>query len=412
MPAVAHNKQKCRFCGKHIEVLLDCGKLPFANRYSSSQPEKIDVWPRLFGCCTSCGLAQLVNPAPEELLAARVNWLRFNEPESHLDKLARDLLGTLSSRITVASLSAKDTSLVQRLATAGWQEIWRVQPQDLELDGQQFAGIATVQHRIARCATFAPPLADVLVARHMLEHVHALPQWFAAVRRFIRPDGWLLLEVPACEVELEQCDYARLWEEHTQYFTQPSLEAVTRASGFEPVWTGRIHTGHETVLVLLTRQATGHFDLAALPSVADEYSRAQTFAARFTETRNRVRSVVSIYRRKGNVALMGVGHLGLSFAHMMGISSDIGLLLDDCPEKQGQYIDGFISPIRSSEHLLDNGVSLCLFAVNPTVENRIAARYSAFTNAGGTFASVFPASARHLLNTAPLRTWITPGQIL
>lgn len=381
----------CRLCGAAVPVLLDLGELPFANRFAST-PAVDAVWPRRFGACPACGLAQLVGPAPAALLRPRVGWLRAKEPEGHLDALAARLLA--EGGATVAGVSAKDDSLLERLAGGDRALAWRLDPQRHLGLGAGAAGVESVQEALAAggLATWPPP-ADVVVARHILEHAHDPGALLAALAALCAPGGRLLIEVPACEPELDSCDYARLWEEHAQYFTAATLEACLRRASWSPVWSERCRQGGEELLVVLARRQEVAPPAPATPG--PELTRAQRFAAAFPAVRSGVQARVAERRRRGPVALLGAGHLGFTWSNAMGVGAAIDLLLDDQAEKQGCHLPGLRPAVAPGTALAGSGCALCLLAVPPDIEERVIARHPGQDPA--IFRSIFPASARHLL---------------
>ena len=53
-------------------------------------------------------------------------------------------------------------------------------------------------------------------------------------------------------------------------------------------------------------------------------------------------------------------------------------------------------PIAASSILLEQPIALCLLGLNPLAEDKVVEKNAAFAARGGTFASIFPASARAL----------------
>ena len=386
---------KCRACRSEADILLDCGPQPFANRYEPTPSERPATWPKRFGFCPRCGLVQALDPADVRLLECAVDWLQFNEPEEHLATLAARLASPLPASASIGGLSAKDASLVSALHQKGARTRWLLTPAMLGL-GSRNPGLARIQNAIA--AGGAGPLEPVtlLVARHIWEHVHDLPRFAWEVHRLLEDNGRLFVEVPACEPELRAGDYARLWEEHTQHFTETSLANVFRLLGFVPEWVTRAQTKQEEVLLALFRKDAGTPDSALLTGVGPDQALAREYAAGFMPRRRAVQEHVAYFQRTGSIAMLGAGHLGFTFLHLMGIADRVACLFDDNPHKQGLFMGGISAPIRPSAGLAESGASLCLVGVNPTAEAALVGRQEAFLASGGVFASIFPSSCRYI----------------
>ena len=56
---------------------------------------------------------------------------------------------------------------------------------------------------------------------------------------------------------------------------------------------------------------------------------------RYAAIARRIRSRVNACKGSGSVALLGVGHLGVTFTHLMGLAGHIGKLWDDHPASRG-----------------------------------------------------------------------------
>ena len=88
--------KECIGCGADTaKKLIDLGPQPPSNRYLSGTRGSCDTHPIEFGICTTCGLAQLFNPMPPDVVRSRFEWISYNEPEGHLD----DLVEILAAKI-------------------------------------------------------------------------------------------------------------------------------------------------------------------------------------------------------------------------------------------------------------------------------------------------------------------------
>jgi len=56
------------------------------------------------------------------------------------------------------------------------------------------------------------------------------------------------------------------------------------------------------------------------------------------------------------------------------------------------FMPGSHLPIYETKALLERDIKLCLLSVNAETEDRVIQKNHAFTQAGGTFHSIFPAS--------------------
>ena len=91
--------------------------------------------------------------------------------------------------------------------------------------------------------------------------------------------------------------------------------------------------------------------------------------------------------------MFGAGHLAVTYLTLFGVADLIDCVIDDNPNKRGMYMPGSRLPVVGSDVLNERNFALCLLGLNPLGEAGILQRHARFGERGGTFASIFPASA-------------------
>src|SRR5687767_8948993 len=110
--------ERCRICSRaEVRDRLDFGPQAIRNRFLRRSAECEYTHPLAVGCCRACGTVQLADPPPVAELRPRFDWVRYNEPERHLDEVARALaqLPGITPRSVFAGLTYKDDSTLARL---------------------------------------------------------------------------------------------------------------------------------------------------------------------------------------------------------------------------------------------------------------------------------------------------------
>src|SRR5262245_2960045 len=78
----------CRLCGNRLAgATLDLGDLPPCNRFEAT-PAPLEMRRLAVAGCGHCGLVQLTDCPPLDFTRPRVPWIRYNEPDAHLDDVA------------------------------------------------------------------------------------------------------------------------------------------------------------------------------------------------------------------------------------------------------------------------------------------------------------------------------------
>jgi len=394
----------CRSCGKPLHpATLDFGAQPLANRFLLDRSERQFTHPLALGVCTSCGLVQIIDPPLASEVAPRFSWIMYNEPEGHLDQLT-DLIvamGMKSSPKTVAGVSYKDDTTLERLSNRGIEHVWRVTPAELGLNAAKVE-IETVQERITpvTCEKIVNQRGqvDILMVRHVLEHAHQIDTFLAGLKLLVKPDGMLIFEVPDCSSVLAKKDYSTVWEEHLLYFTPSNLQNCLEFNGFEVVRIENYPYPLENSLIAFVRPCgEGEERFHTKVDNSGGVDLALDYLNSFPFMKERYRQYFAEYRTSGKkIVLLGAGHLACAFVNLFELQEYIECILDDDPNRQGMFMPGSGLPIKPTNTLDDREIGLCLFSLNPLNEKKVMAQHEAFRSRGGVFKSIFPASCNSL----------------
>jgi hypothetical protein len=401
---------ECKICRqKGVEHWLDFGLQPLTNRFLLSAHDSEFEHPLALGVCHRCGTVQLRDRVPTTEMRPRFDWITYNEPESHLDDASRTICGLpgISSNSTIAGLTYKDDSTLQRLNKLGFQKTWRADAQiDLEVDSR-FGGIESVQERLSvataeRLASrYGKP--DVLLLRHVLEHSHDIHQTVACLKALVAPSGYIVFEMPDARRALERLDYSTVWEEHIFYFSPATLRHFLEQSGFEVAFLESYFYTLENSLVAIAKSAEVESRSAgSFPELPEELDRAERFIREFANEKHRNRKLLdSLRRTHGRIAFLGAGHLSAAFICLYGLQDVVDLVVDDNPKKQGLFMPGSRLPILPSSALIERGIKVCLMGVRPEIEDAVRTKNQPFLDRGGRLVSIFPDSRYSLYTEEP-----------
>lgn len=384
------------------ELLIDLGLQPVSNRFMPADSRAVaPCFPLQLRVNPDSGLIHLGKSFPVEELKPRYDWLTCFEPEDHLDDLAERL--TKLPHITQASVfgaySFKDDTTLRRLERLGYTKNWRIDPvQDLGIS-DACANVETYQCALtpARAVEIRERrgAADVLIVRHVVEHSYDLPAFIEAIRRMVKPGGYIVWELPDCERALAAGDCTTVWEEHIFYFTSFTFRQLLLDAGFSIVHYESVPYPLENSLVAIVQEAPdGNNSASADPrAVAEEVARAQSFAQALARRRHTVREKLEALRReRGPIAMFGAGHLSVAFLSLMQVADLISCVVDDNPHKKGLQMPIGGLKIVGSEALYAGGISVCLLGLNPQNQPKVVAKQQRFIEQGGIFASIFPGS--------------------
>jgi C-methyltransferase C-terminal domain/Putative zinc binding domain/Methyltransferase domain len=394
----------CMVCGADAVVQhLDLGEHPVATFFLTNQTAPEVTHPIRLGQCEACGTIQLMQPVPHTALVAPYDWIVSREPEEHLDQAVAKLMALpgITTASVIAGLSYKDDTTLDRFRPFGFDAIWRVDLRDDLGATHPNANIETVQKLTTPASMHAVAArrgqADILVVRHIIEHAEDLQAFIQGCAALVKPGGYIMVECPDCSRNLDLADAAMAWEEHSIYFTPATFENVLSTAGFETVFLDNYPLPFENCLVMVARKTGEPGPLFVSEAAKAERGWLMHYAARHAPITAALRARLEHVRaEEGPIAIFGAGHLACAFVLFHGLADLIDCVVDDTAQKQGLFLPGARLPILPSRALVERGVKLCLFAVSPNSEDKIAGFNAAFTDAGGRFASILAASKRSI----------------
>ena len=381
----------CIICKNEVEEIMNLGMQPVCNKFLKSKDERENKYPLIMGLCKKCGLVQLINPFPAEELQPKYEWVTYTEPEEHLDNVA-DILAKLSST-SICGISFKDDSLLERMKKHGSKTMRLDLQNDLGVDN---GGVETVQRMLdtskARSIVKQNGKFDIVIARHILEHAYDLKEFIAALKELAKEDGYIMFEVPDCTKPFEERDYSTVWEEHLVYFTPETFRNCFAYYGLEVERFELYHYPLENSLVAIVKNKNVNPKFPYEGALAKENNRTLGFSKEFVETKNKVNTFFSDFKKNGKITVFGAGHTACTLINIFELEDYIDYVIDDNANKQELLMPGSHIPIRSSSVLLGNDIKLSVFSLNPRVEGKIIAKNEEFVKKGGKFLSFCPIS--------------------
>ena len=380
-----------------VKLLIDLGMQPISNRYLNHLDEKEKLFSLKLGQCQITGLIQLINPVPHEELVPRYDWVTYFEPENHLDNLVSRIyeLYINKKNQVIGGISFKDDSTLKRFETLGFKT-WRIDPKlDLKLGDN--AGVESIQaalnHKNGEGISKRNGKTDLLVIRHIWEHVYDQATFAEVLKEIIADEGYMIFEVPDCSNLIENFDYTMPWEEHLYYYTPMTFRQSLQDQGFELIDMEVVPYPYENSLVALVRKQTINFVKYEIEKKELDKSLkyGDCYARDYINQRKKVLKILSEIKMNKQIVLFGAGHTAGAFINHFSLEDFIEAVIDDNLNKQGLFMPKSRIPIRDSKTLYNN-YPLCLLSVNPIHEDNIILKHKMFIQEGGEIRSICPLS--------------------
>lgn len=197
--------------------------------------------------------------------------------------------------------------------------------------------------------------ADLIVCRHVLEHIEDPDAFLAQVRRAVgEQQSVVFFEVPNALWTLRRGGIWDVIYEHCSYYSPSSLAHLFRRHGFRVLAVNEVFGGQFLTIEATPaggeqaadaagdnghtpdgRAAIGAEDLLAL--TADARAFAANYAAKRDEWRARLHALAAAGQRG---VVWGAGSKGVTFLNATGAGEEIVAVVDINPRKQGKYVAG------------------------------------------------------------------------
>jgi len=215
-------------------------------------------------------------------------------------------------------------------------------------------------------------VADVIICRHVIEHIGSPLGMLETIRRALvnSPHAQVFFETPDVEWILKNQVVWDFFYEHCSYFSAPSIRLAFEKSGFlvNDVKTifGNQYFWVEACPTMETK----------LPSIKNVDSLTE-LAQKFSEANVKL---LSLWKEKlveihahGNIAIWGAGAKGVTFANLFDPKQElISCIIDINPQKQNKFLPGTGHPIIGYRELIQKNIRSVVI-LNPNYRQEIEA---------------------------------------
>ena len=397
----------CRSCGHtKLKSILSLGRTPLANALITenqlTEPEA--TYPLELVFCPTCSLVQITETvSPETLFREYVYFSSFSDTMlQHAENLSSALISSknLDATSLVVEVASNDGYLLRFYQRKG-VPVLGVEPATNIAAVAEQRGIPTV------CDFFNDDLAsrlagegfkaDVIHANNVLAHVSDLNGFVRGLRRMLKEDGLIVVEVPYVKDMIDRCEFDTVYHEHLCYFSLTALNALFARNGLSVQkvelvaihgGTLRIYAGHETtpeesVTRLLSEEKEwGVNDLAF-------YSG---FGARVEQLRHELVALLRQLKTEDKrIAVYGASAKGSTLLNYCCVGAEtLDYVVDRSTVKQGLYTPGTHLKIYAPEKLLEDAPDYVLL-LTWNFASEILEQQAEYRNRGGRFIVPVPA---------------------
>jgi len=381
----------------------DLGEHPVYHHFLKSIDQVGTQHPLVLSQDQTSGMIQIRNPFPIDELIPKFSWLTETEAKDYMGPWVEKIKGLpgITSESKIVGLTQRDAPMVRLLEEQGFTNVSCISRAELGIHDDS-PGVERSQQALSslldKQVLDKYKNADVLLVNRILHHVNERKGFFQNIQSLIKPEGYLLFEVPDCTIGLDDLDYTLIYEQHVIYFTEETFQYYLASQGIKILDYEMFHRPVEASLIAIAKMDS-HAPRPMKPEILTrELERFHHYQHQFAQQKSKLRAYLEDYnQREGKVALFGAGHYGVTFLHLFELNGLVDFVSDDNPNKKDLYMPGSLIPIFPSDRLIEREIKLCMLSVSPLNEEKIIVNNPQYVEAGGNFVSVFPASSRALV---------------
>ena len=375
--------QKCRFCSSKIYSVIDFGKMPIANHFTSEMTSQEYVFNLSASICPHCYLFQLDNQPDPELMFHE-NYPFFTGLSSAMTKHFKEMVesslvevGKQHKDIQVMEIGCNDGTLLANLVKSGIRhlgidpsanvvEVARSKGVNAQVD---FFGLETAKKIGLQDGEF-----DLIIAANVVCHIPDIKDFAQGVDHLLARDGRFIFEEPYAGDVLSKTSYDQFYDEHVYIFSCVSVSAIFEQFNLELIDASHQDTHGGSMRYTLARKGVREVKDDAFRQLAWEEANGLKdvnayldFAQNCEARKREFVTLLSGLKSEGKtVAGYAATSKSTTVLNYCGIDASlIQYISDSTPMKQGTFTPGTQIPVVTPEELRERKPDyIVLFAWN------------------------------------------------
>lgn len=388
----------CRLCNKKsVELFFDFGSQPIVHNLLKNQDDHLDTFTFRVGVCQNCGFMQLLDCIPAVVLYDNYFTISSWKNQPHVPRLIWliETILDINKDSSIFEIGCNDGSFLQSLSDSRYSKLFGIEPTKNSYNIAKSKGFEVINDFFtsenAKDIANESGKFELIISRQVLEHIESLNDFLEGIRKVLKDDGYLLLEIPDSSVNIDFLDYA-FWEEHVNYFTLNTLEYLLAKNGFSIIHSETLLFSGKALIVFAKKEKYLSDKINGY-KVKFELARINTFKEKWSKFKNTFKKELD--KRKSsreNVAVYGCGARSSTIVNFLEISEYITCYVDDQKEKQNYHVPGSLLPVYPSIELIEKNINHVLLGVNAENEKEVI-HSNKFNEKQITYESLLPPSA-------------------
>lgn len=215
-----------------------------------------------------------------------------------------------------------------------------------------------VRPRYFTRSEFPPQSIDLIVMRHLIEHLPDPASVLNGCATIMAKDGLLLIETPHIEHTLDNLVIGNFYHQHLHYFSRFSLEIILKRAGLAIV----AHARKDFRQFVLARVGKRPNTMSAPLGYADRLrADLRRYHAHVLDLRNSLNAWLN--ETNARIAIYGASSTATGIIHLGSIPTErLAYLVDGDPRKIGFFAPGTTARVYAPDHLREDPVDAVIVA--------------------------------------------------
>ena len=382
-----YRKTRCRYCESPLprEPFLDLGATALANSFLTPEDAKKEefVCPLRLAWCSRCGLVQLCDGVPPDLMFANYLYVSsttetFRKHFAAYAKAAKARLIKKAGPVLAVDIGSNDGLLLSCYQNEGIKAVGVEPAKNLSEEANR-RGLTTLHEYFGAEAVekilkdYGP--ADIISGNNVFAHIDDIHSVLRNVHRLLHPQGFFVIEFPYLVVMVEQMLFDMVYHEHLSYIAVAPLQKVLERFGLEIFGIEEVASHGGSLRVYIQKENAGHpigsevekFLTNEREKGYGSFEIYQQFGKRVLQVKkNLLKFVAQAKSEKKSLSGYGAPAKGNTLINFCGFrAADFAYIVDDNPLKQNLLAPGSRIPVVPSQRLFDEPTDyVVIFAWN------------------------------------------------
>ena len=384
----------CFFCkSKKLEEVIDLGEMPLSHHLRKRINEQDLSFHIKYGICLDCGLLQISKSVPAEILYSSDTYTTGFQKPKHIE----DLLTAANSYRNMSSaldIGCNDGQLLESLKKYGFDLTVGVEPNQHAANKTKNLGHIVYNNfldkMLAENIKQDHGCFDAIYARHVVEHIENISDFYNCIQLLLAPDGIFVMEIPQVEVGFDYNSPVILWEEHVTYFTEGGAKKMLASQGFEVLCMRYYSYGGGSLAFICKKNKKKPFK----EKLDDKYDIKffKKYDLNIRQLKENLSSLIFSAKENGyDIAVYGAAPRSCTILNYAELGRKIDYVIDDREDIQGRIMPGtekYITSLKESN--FGDRPLLVLLGVGAENEKRVLSKLSDKLNYAPVNVSMFP----------------------